>query len=126
MRSPKVVNDCDEIKDWPLYHQVMKMAGIRKYPYQSYGPSNNPRRILATTELPLLNQDDETTTEDIINGLAKVNGDDDDDTDEMTVMRYPQHNRQRLSRRVRRGQKNQHHHHQHHLNGTPVTNDDAQ
>ncbi len=124
MRSPKVVNDCDEIKDWPLYHQVMKMAGIRKYPYQSYAPSNNPRRILPTTELPLLNQDDETTTEDIINGLEKVNGD--DDTDEMTVMRYPQHNRQRLARRVRRGQKNQQHHHQHHLNGTPVTNDDAQ
>jgi len=38
-RSAKALAECDEIKDWPLYHQVMKMAGITKYPYRSYAPT---------------------------------------------------------------------------------------
>jgi len=46
-RSAKALAECDEIKDWPLYHQVMKMAGITKYPYKSYAPTQ--RSILGMT-----------------------------------------------------------------------------
>jgi len=55
-RSAKVLAECDEIKDWPLYHQVMKMAGIRRYPYQNYAPQTRqvPSTTTTTTTAPLL------------------------------------------------------------------------
>ncbi|CAL8129561.1 unnamed protein product [Orchesella dallaii] len=58
-RSAKVLAECDEIKDWPLYHQVMKMAGIRRYPYQNYAPQSRQvpsTTTTTTTSAPLLDQ----------------------------------------------------------------------
>lgn len=93
MRSAKVLAECDEIKDWPLYHQVMKMAGIEKYPYRSYAPTQKPLDSLTPS-----NNDD--WTED--------NADDGDDEEpEVEIVRHNNNNRQfNRSRRNRR-------HHQH-------------
>ncbi|OXA53160.1 hypothetical protein Fcan01_11989 [Folsomia candida] len=49
-RNRQVMAECQEIRDWPLYHQVMKMAGIKQYPYNSYGPTTPSPTT--TTSLP--------------------------------------------------------------------------
>jgi len=92
-RSAKVLAECDEIKDWPLYHQVMKMAGIEKYPYKSYAPARKPLEGLIPSN------DDEA--ENIIP--------DEDMTEEEPEIEVAPRRNNRQANRFRRNSK----HHQH-------------
>ncbi|ODN03131.1 hypothetical protein Ocin01_03554 [Orchesella cincta] len=113
-RSAKVLAECDEIKDWPLYHQVMKMAGIRRYPYQNYAPQPQPRQVpstTTTTPAPLLEHSYiRTGRHERVSGLLPANvitNEDfnsarDADVDE--EMYYQQRDSRHRPRRIRYGQ----------------------
>jgi hypothetical protein len=57
-RSPQVIMECQEIKDWPLYHQVMRMSGIKRYPYQNYAPQR--QTPVGDNALQIVDDDTET------------------------------------------------------------------
>jgi hypothetical protein len=113
-RSAKVLAECDEIKDWPLYHQVMKMAGIRRYPYQNYAPQSRqvPSTTTTTSSPPVLDHSyvrsgrHERVSQLLPSTIITTENfnsarDADDDEEEMYYQRDSRHR----PRRIRYGQK---------------------
>lgn len=89
--------ECDEIKDWPLYYQVMKMAGIRKYPFQHYQEAQ--QRFRGTTLRPTISSN--------VNFIDENNDNDSEDADDVQYERDARH---RPNRRILRELKHRRRH----------------